>query len=66
MAFSIHRNDIMLPFVILQQWQHIFYFRLPSFYNSTRRANILSWKPSTISVRLDFLKSVQIFNFFNV
>merc|ERR1712168_1171234 len=40
-GFSLHRNEIMLPFLILQQWQHIFYFSTWDVSNACKR--VVSW-----------------------
>merc|ERR1719295_1093481 len=41
LAFLLHRNEFMLPFFILQQWQHIFYYSTWDQSNAAKR--VISW-----------------------
>ncbi|XP_023331234.1 uncharacterized protein LOC111703510 [Eurytemora carolleeae] len=40
-AYSLHRNEYMLPFLIVQQWQHIFYFSTWDVSRAAKR--VISW-----------------------
>jgi len=41
LAYGLHKSEIMLPFLILQQWQHIFYFSTWDVSRAARR--VISW-----------------------